>query len=799
MRVSRSSCAVLVTLATWASANAQCFTPNAEAFGTPQFDGAPGTINALLSFDGSLYVAGQFSRAGGVNAENIARWDGVQWSPVGSGVPGIVRDLIAVPGPAGATSLHGVGRCFVGDGVSSPLSRWDGSEWLPDPRFNGDAVDAHVYPTANGSLYLAGTFAIPNASPIRTRTSLVKLGASVESINVSGNVMRLTSMRFNNAEHLIAAGSFDVIHATNALDIAKYNGTAWTAFPSIPVGMRLNQVEALAKVAVNGATTTPTDQLWVSGYSTGTFIWTPNVANGTWQQAPGTAAFSLAPSVLYADTRVALFPRMLAAGPLFNFGGTRELAILENTTWTTVSPFASDSSLQSIYAITTYSPSPTANPPLIVAGQFDGLWQAPGTTSFAPLQRFDSIASFDTGVLSPFGAEQGVGVTTPGVRGIAYNPASDQLLVVGEFTDRDGRPQSGAIAQWRDGEWSTPDSGLIGVANRVVPYGLGFVTSGRFQVRGEPETTHAAFVSETGDISTTGAPTLGGNNSLVSGTIAGVERLFGDSQGAVREWSNGAWTNLPTLFGTVRGLRIQPDVVAGSDNTLYAFGLNLASGARPLVRLVNGAWQVVGDSSIGANSSISAILVAPTPSGARLHAFGQFFANSRLSSVAILQPNGSWTFTGLDLAPFVRQAGVLTIDSTPTVIGIGEFTSFDASSVPHYFYLARLTPTGWEQWGPAFNAPIRAMQIIDSPSGPRIVVAGDFTRIDQTNVRGFATLVPCPACIADVDASGGVDATDLGIFIGHFERGEDAADIDRSGGIDGSDLAVFLTAFEHGC
>ena len=36
----------------------------------------------------ALYAGGQFTTVGGVPAIGVARWDGISWSPLGSGPPG---------------------------------------------------------------------------------------------------------------------------------------------------------------------------------------------------------------------------------------------------------------------------------------------------------------------------------------------------------------------------------------------------------------------------------------------------------------------------------------------------------------------------------------------------------------------------------------------------------------------------------------------------------------------------------------------------------------------------------------
>src|SRR5260370_11076295 len=54
--------------------------------------GMNGFVFALTVFDDgtgpALYAVGNFNRAGGVEANRIARWDGTQWSALGRGVSG---------------------------------------------------------------------------------------------------------------------------------------------------------------------------------------------------------------------------------------------------------------------------------------------------------------------------------------------------------------------------------------------------------------------------------------------------------------------------------------------------------------------------------------------------------------------------------------------------------------------------------------------------------------------------------------------------------------------------------------
>jgi len=58
-------------------------------FGTSLQAGPTGQVNAIVELgNGHLIVGGEFSAAAGLPANNIARWDGTTWHPLGNGVEG---------------------------------------------------------------------------------------------------------------------------------------------------------------------------------------------------------------------------------------------------------------------------------------------------------------------------------------------------------------------------------------------------------------------------------------------------------------------------------------------------------------------------------------------------------------------------------------------------------------------------------------------------------------------------------------------------------------------------------------
>jgi hypothetical protein len=92
-------------------------------------------ISALtIDNAGNLYAGGFFDTAGGRPAKNIAKWDGHAWSALGSGIDHPV-DLDGQTGVF-ALSVDGKGNLYVGGGFDTAggipayfIAKWNGSQW----------------------------------------------------------------------------------------------------------------------------------------------------------------------------------------------------------------------------------------------------------------------------------------------------------------------------------------------------------------------------------------------------------------------------------------------------------------------------------------------------------------------------------------------------------------------------------------------------------------------------------------------------------------------------------------------
>jgi hypothetical protein len=166
------------------------WTPLASGIGPSANTNPP--VMAMVSFDDdgpgphqrSLYVCGNFVTAGGVGASGVARWSGLAWSAVGTGLPATFltgpRAMYAFDEDADGPSPS---RLFVGGtfdadpsgGTPGKLARWDGVSWTAvGGGLSGSAVntlgvhdpdDAGPLPKrliVGGSFYAVGPYASAN-------------------------------------------------------------------------------------------------------------------------------------------------------------------------------------------------------------------------------------------------------------------------------------------------------------------------------------------------------------------------------------------------------------------------------------------------------------------------------------------------------------------------------------------------------------------------------------------------------------------------------------------------------------
>ena len=182
----------------------------------------------------SLYVGGVFRQAGTSAVNNIARWDGTNWWPCGSGVAGIVRQMAVFQG----NLIVGGSFSSAGGVPAANIARWDGTNWsalgtgVTWP-YSGPAVDSLA--ASASELYVGGRF----------RTAGGVAAMNVAKWNGSSWSALGNGLRYNDGPdwagngivramvmsqgRLFAGGEFSKAGDTTVANISAWDGTNWTA------------------------------------------------------------------------------------------------------------------------------------------------------------------------------------------------------------------------------------------------------------------------------------------------------------------------------------------------------------------------------------------------------------------------------------------------------------------------------------------------------------------------------------------------------------------------------------------
>lgn len=114
--------------------------------------GTNGNVYACAEYNNNLVVAGDFTTAGGVTVNHIARWNGTAWLPLGSGTDNSVFSLSVFNGQLIASGKF----MAAGGNVCNRVAAWDGTSWIP----LGIGVNDVVYSSAvyGGNLRIGGAF-----------------------------------------------------------------------------------------------------------------------------------------------------------------------------------------------------------------------------------------------------------------------------------------------------------------------------------------------------------------------------------------------------------------------------------------------------------------------------------------------------------------------------------------------------------------------------------------------------------------------------------------------------------------
>ncbi|MHC5002535.1 MAG: hypothetical protein ACYTJ0_05370 [Planctomycetota bacterium] len=217
-----------------------------------------GAVSALHGWtDGSgnpiVVAGGNFTQAGGIAADRVARWDGSAWIPMGNGLNNAVRSFTVHDG-----SLYAAGLFDGPSPASRLIARWDGANWVSVAGgIEGSILNGVA--SFGGQLYVGGSFVLnlgtsnPIANIARTTGGVwddlpSQLNPFFQGVN--GPVSALLAVDETSAVgpglyvggNFIQAGGGEPNGGVSASRIAMWNGWAWY---SVGAGFNL-PVTALA-------------------------------------------------------------------------------------------------------------------------------------------------------------------------------------------------------------------------------------------------------------------------------------------------------------------------------------------------------------------------------------------------------------------------------------------------------------------------------------------------------------------------------------------------------------------------
>ncbi|MGQ0553485.1 MAG: hypothetical protein ACT4PU_09735 [Planctomycetota bacterium] len=677
-----------------APAAAQSTGPSAdscESGWVPTFGQSPGVsgysstyVAAFASFDDgngpALYVGGDFRSAGGVAARNVARWDGTAWSALGGGL-GTAGDeggrvnALAVFDDGNGPALYAAGDFTSSAGVAiSRIAKWDGTSWTSlGSGITGPTVPfvstMHVWDDGNGeALYVGGNFGTAGGVPA---FNIAKWDGTAWSALGSGTgagsqkwVVALQPFNDGSGEQLYAGGLFSTMGGAAAAHIARWNGTSWST-----VGGGMN------------------DHVW---------------ALSVFNDGGG--------------------PALHAGGDFTLAGGVpaQRVASWNGSAWSGLGNEIFDS----VLSLAVHDDGGGAQ--LYAGGEFG----SPGPGRPWGFVHVWNGTAWEQLASSPGGDVYELHVFDDG--------DGETLVAGGEFYSA-GDVTALHVAGWRAGDWQplgeSEVSGVAALALHDDGSGRKLHVAGAVKVA--PTAGVRCVASWDGDAWTVlGETVSGGIGAMQSFDFGTGPRLFvagnfDDIDGVpaenIAQWDGTSWSALGAgLNAGVNALAIYND---GFGPALYAGGNFSDSGGVPMTRIAkwNGsAWSAVGTGI--PSSSVQALAVWNDGGGNALYATGGFTTAGGNPASRIAKWNGSaWSALGSGLNSQGMALAVYNDGGGAALYAGGFFTTVGGLPASH---IARWNGTAWSALGAGVSgddAWVNALAAFNDGDGSQLYVGGSFT------------------------------------------------------------------------
>ncbi len=722
--------------------------------------GTNGTIYAFETFDdgtgSALFVGGNFTKAGGIDANFVAKWDGVSWSSLGIGTNGTVYAFATFdadgPGP-NRPALY-VGGSFTGAGgqESKYLARWNGVSWstVPGAVFSGTVNALAV----NGGLYAGGLFQSPAPRIARWNGQLT--WSDLGTGDTDGVVYTLKAFNDATGSGVLVGGDFYRMRGVTANSVARWNGTSWAA---VGGGISGDSVKALTFFNDGSG-----DALFAAGrfYTAGGASaenmakWNGNSWSPVGAGLPGGFVIALASFSGGPLSRPELY-----AGGYFAVAGSpysQHIAKWDGVSWSAIGSGTNDS----VAALAVFDDG--TGPSIYVGGGF--LTAGGGAAS--------KIAKTNGTVLAGVHVGKGADGHIESLNVLDVGNGR-RVYALGDFLSA-GNAISRGVAEWDGHEWRSLGGGATnGQVRSLAAFddgtGPALYAAGSFTNIGGVDANYIAKWNGTRW------------SSLGSGTNVPISSLavYDDGNGArlyaacdffvaggvpvnrIARWDGQSWTPLGLLGGGLAGGTVDAMVVfdPGTGPVLVVGGAFTSVNDEPIAYLAQwsaDSWAALG---AGVDGRVTSLDVLDDGSGPALFVRGMFSSADGLDANMIAKWDGSAWNTLLGGVRYygegVEDLEVFDDGTGRAIYATGGFTWIGGTTANR---IAKWDGVRWWSLGNVgLNHAGRSLAVHDDGTGPALYVAGEFTEAGGLAARRVARWDGGGWSVLDIGINAGASLT----------------------------------------
>ena len=585
-----------------------------------------------LSPSGELYAAGKFDSSGATTINNIARWDGSEWHPLDTGLEdsGIqVNDMVF----DGDGNLYVTGHFGWAGGIPvDHVAKWNGSNWsamgngLSGP--NGD-TGSDLIIDSSGDIVVCGLFRYAGNAKVNNiakwnGTAWSAFGPAGTSAGIDGGSFGIKRMIESPQGDLIAAGKMSIVDGKVLYTLVRWNGTNWLAdvLPQSAVGGEIHDLTYL-----------PNNQLVLGGafdaFGTGSNAFhASNLIrwSGSDFYRYGNGSDGIVRSIIFDDNG-----HMIVGGNFNTIGGIEAsgIARFDGTNWWSYGDGLWGGNNPGVHALALGS-----NGALYAGGMFEHAGSVDSK----------SVAYWDGEKWISMDGGLSLTSTQPIVRSMVIG-LDGSLFVGGSFASSDSFPSAfSGIARWHQGAWHGLDddggSGGGSVMKLALEADGDLIAVGSFSKIGASSTGTDRIARWDGVAWYSVGTTVADNRPLTclaldsNGDIYVGADTYSAYESVFRLLPSGQWWNLNGFNGEPKDLAFTPDgklLVCGDlTNTNPNNDWNLLRG----VGIWNGSyWESLGNEGLGMFSTHDQVHTIAQDGKGNL-VFGGNFAGSKSGVVS---------------------------------------------------------------------------------------------------------------------------------------------------------------------